>query len=136
MRISDWSSDVCSSDLAGRLILKQRMTQETKGAEHLRFYCIQRYVKQLSDFLVTELVVSVQQEDHSAAFGKQGYVMLDLLVKLFCHQQAIGTGKGIGLEVAQFRFINTDIPVFAFPGVDGLIFQCSMQISANRRVDA
>src|SRR3546814_15353167 len=91
------------------------MTQETKGAEHLRFYCIQRYVKQLSDFLVTELVVSVQQEDHSAAFGKQGYVMLDLLVKLFCHQQAIGTGKGIGLEVAQFRFINTDIPVFAFP---------------------
>src|SRR3546814_16082278 len=109
----------------------RRPTRYTRTDTHLPYTALVRS-KQLSDVLVTERVVSVQQEDHSTAFVNQGYVMLDLLVKLLCHQQAIGTGKGIGLEVAQFRFINTDIPVFAFPGVDGLIFQCSMQISANR----
>src|SRR3546814_4946066 len=34
MRISDWSSDVCSSDLIARTIMRQHRHREIKRAEH------------------------------------------------------------------------------------------------------
>src|SRR3546814_11286136 len=71
MRISDWSSDVCSSDLVAHVLLGRVHLAVDDGFEHLRTRFADRIEERLlarrneGDFLAVDAVVLAVVHDHA-----------------------------------------------------------------------
>src|SRR3546814_8619416 len=67
MRISDWSSDVCSSDLVGRFEHRLALTQNTNGAgSGILGARGSRRPRELGETGIDERIVRARSEEHTS----------------------------------------------------------------------
>src|SRR3546814_10851281 len=109
MRISDWSSDVCSSDLTSGLFLK--VAREV-AAQYPEIECNELIV----DNTCMQLVMRPEQFDVIVTTNLFGDIISDLCAGLV-GGLGLAPGANIGEEVATFEAVHGSAPDIAGKGV-------------------